>query len=438
MIVIVLLFWSSVMDPLSRLNFLRLQHPLPAPLDLTKQISEALDLVKHSPSCRSHSSVADSICSHHLELGYESACVPLNTSLPNGFNHKPVKMLKTSTGNAPPPPSHSCQQFTLPVIEILSSECSGSGEVECASSDDSSMIEVSENIPQSNGTSGTRSLTGHVELKNQNSSLNQTEWDMLQDSDSLESKTVPSTSEAENAEPRQNKSSPSSLSSSQKRASVTKNSRNRQRARSSAGKKATASVAKRRRRKKEKRSLLSSAFLSDEPEIKLKYTSCKEVKREGKASAFAPYVHMEFSACTVVNFVEDCDLQVRKPRQSTASPGIVPSTSCLQLGRLGSEVRSQSGEMCCLCDQTANAAGLGDLHGPYHPCGPARKTHLQINGHEAAGAKRKQTSDEGRERWVHEDCCIWSAGVFLIKGRLYGLDEALKLAQKAVSSCKAL
>lgn len=444
------LFWSPVMDPLSRLNVLNLQHPLPAPVDLTKQISEVLDLVKQNPSRRTCSLVADSICSPRSELDYGSTFVPLNTSLPNGFSHEPVKMLKTSMGkiqpgrrkssglqNAPPL-SHSRPQFPLPAIEILSSECSGSGEVECASSDDSSMIEVPANIPPSNGTSGTRSLTGNTKQKKENSSSNLTEWDALHDSDSLESRTLPSTSEAENAEPRQNGSSlPSSLlSSSQKRAPATKKSRTQQLMRSSAGKKATTSTATRKKKKKEKRSSLSSAFPSHEPEIKLKYASSKEVKREGRVRAFAPYVRIEFSDCTVVNFEEDGDVQVRKQRQPAASHGIVPSTSCLQLGRLGSEVRSQSGELCCLCERTANSAGLGDLHGPYQPCGPDRKTStdLLINGHKDPGVKRKEASDEGGERWVHEDCCIWSAGVFLIKGRLYGLDEALKLSQKNVSS----
>uniref|UniRef100_A0A8C9SHD1 Uncharacterized protein n=1 Tax=Scleropages formosus TaxID=113540 RepID=A0A8C9SHD1_SCLFO len=36
------------------------------------------------------------------------------------------------------------------------------------------------------------------------------------------------------------------------------------------------------------------------------------------------------------------------------------------------------------------------------------------------------------EYWVHEDCGIWSAGVFLVKGKLYGLEEAVRLAQETV------
>ncbi|XP_039595230.1 transcription factor 20 isoform X1 [Polypterus senegalus] len=40
------------------------------------------------------------------------------------------------------------------------------------------------------------------------------------------------------------------------------------------------------------------------------------------------------------------------------------------------------------------------------------------------------------EYWVHEDCAIWCAGVYLVKGKLYGLEEATKLAQETVcTSC---
>ncbi|XP_041714655.1 transcription factor 20 [Coregonus clupeaformis] len=38
------------------------------------------------------------------------------------------------------------------------------------------------------------------------------------------------------------------------------------------------------------------------------------------------------------------------------------------------------------------------------------------------------------EYWLHEDCSIWSAGVFLVKGRVYGLEEAVKVAQETTCS----
>ncbi|XP_035389400.1 uncharacterized protein CG5098 isoform X2 [Electrophorus electricus] len=42
---------------------------------------------------------------------------------------------------------------------------------------------------------------------------------------------------------------------------------------------------------------------------------------------------------------------------------------------------------------------------------------------------------ETREFWLHEDCCIWSAGVFLVRGKLYGLEQAIKMAKETICSC---
>ncbi|XP_066518768.1 transcription factor 20 [Hoplias malabaricus] len=38
------------------------------------------------------------------------------------------------------------------------------------------------------------------------------------------------------------------------------------------------------------------------------------------------------------------------------------------------------------------------------------------------------------EYWLHEDCGIWSAGVFLVRGKLYGLEKAVKMAKETMCS----
>ncbi|XP_006006687.1 uncharacterized protein SI:DKEY-94L16.4 isoform X2 [Latimeria chalumnae] len=38
------------------------------------------------------------------------------------------------------------------------------------------------------------------------------------------------------------------------------------------------------------------------------------------------------------------------------------------------------------------------------------------------------------EFWVHEECVLWCTGVYLVKGRLYGLPEAVTLAQETICS----
>ncbi|XP_015211873.2 transcription factor 20 [Lepisosteus oculatus] len=178
--------------------------------------------------------------------------------------------------------------------------------------------------------------------------------------------------------------------------------------------------------------------------------------------------------------------------------GAVPTTSCLLLGRLNIDWKWRSHLVCCLCGKSANTMDLGDLHGPYYPEGfkpsPKPRTGLQSlkdddlsdsdSSCSARGRKRSQAAESStarllrgaqsskhrrwasdgdcvrspvakkpktdssaedwysppvvpldtREYWLHEDCGIWAAGVYLVKGKLYGLEEAAKLAQETVCS----
>ncbi|MEQ2193604.1 hypothetical protein XENOCAPTIV_005635, partial [Xenoophorus captivus] len=175
---------------------------------------------------------------------------------------------------------------------------------------------------------------------------------------------------------------------------------------------------------------------------------------------------------------------------------VVPSTSSLQLGRPSTHSQHQRALVCCLCGQSANSIDLGDLHGPYYPEGyqPNTKAPPTVSGlkededdssdsdssssimrarHWACsqGTQLKQKGPLGSRRrpsgrtsspaakqarlaggmadvedwysppllsvepceyWLHEDCGIWSAGVFLVKGKVYGLEEAVKVAQETV------
>lgn len=268
------------------------------------------------------------------------------------------------------------------------------------------------------------------------------------------------------------------------------------------------------RRKKRKPSQSSSMFAPKEPEIKLKYVNYKEEKRDLRLDSFSPFIRVERqqsspSLCTVINYPEEVRTQ-RKKGQQQLHPGgfisaIVPSTSCLQLGRASTHSQHQRSLVCCLCGQSANAMDLGDLHGPYFPEGyqPSTKTPASMSGlkgdeddysdsdssscsvrgrgrkcaippvsrplrpgaqlkekgllesHRWTGdstsspAAKRARSDGGSadvedwysppvlplepcEYWLHEDCGIWSAGVFLVKGKVYGLEEAVKVSQETV------
>ncbi|XP_029293976.1 uncharacterized protein LOC115012483 [Cottoperca gobio] len=205
-------------------------------------------------------------------------------------------------------------------------------------------------------------------------------------------------------------------------------------------------------------------FPPREPEIKLKYANVKKIKR---AESFCPFVCINKRTCTVVNHQEE-EVAARRGRQQNACRsqcGFVPSTSCFQLGRFGSESRAPSTPLCCLCGQTANATNLGDLHGPYYPSGSSlrceseqkedegfhvsrRSVNSSDDAHDCSAVRRLLEDDchsklhpkvplHFEEGWIHEDCGIWSAGVFLVRGKLYGLEEAAQLAQETkCSACQ--
>ncbi|KAG7276985.1 hypothetical protein CRUP_001611 [Coryphaenoides rupestris] len=269
----------------------------------------------------------------------------------------------------------------------------------------------------------------------------------------------------------------------------------------------------------------SSMFSPREPEIKLKYVNYKEERRDPRLDSFSPLVRVHrqpSSSClyTVINYAEeDTTRQGGLQPGSSGSflSGAMPSTSCLQPGRVSVHGQNYRSLVCCLCGASANAQGLGDLHGPYYPEGyrtigktkASLKTNTEEEGEEEGGdeddssdssdssvsscsmqrAGGKQRArpppgswpqrggvhlqqkgvsgspatkqarmdcsgvlEEGEvvdwysppvvaqepcEYWLHEDCSVWAAGVFLVKGKVYGLEEAVKVAQAmACSSCR--
>ncbi|XP_061202112.1 retinoic acid-induced protein 1 [Neopsephotus bourkii] len=257
-----------------------------------------------------------------------------------------------------------------------------------------------------------------------------------------------------------------------------------------------------------------------EPEIRLKYISCKRLRADSRAPPFAPYVRVErrgefTTTCTVINTPgEEARLQ-RGPAGPAPRPrAALPASSTMHMGPVVSKALSAACLVCCLCRNPANYKDLGDLCGPYYPedCLPKKKSRLKekarvdedalaaerasrgMEGGCGAGAKAarpeggaeagKQSSlrssprgmfrrlqscyccderTEGeeaaekprrhechkaesppqepvgdtQEHWLHEACAVWTAGVFLVAGKLYGLQEAVKAAADLkCSSCQ--
>ncbi|TSK14593.1 Transcription factor 20 [Bagarius yarrelli] len=242
-----------------------------------------------------------------------------------------------------------------------------------------------------------------------------------------------------------------------------------------------------KKRRKKHKAGQSSIFSPQEPEIKLKYLRFKEEKREKKDDAFSPFVHVEVKAyptCTVINYPDESARLSQGKRPTLLVSGKMPTAPCLQYGRISTEGTHLAGLVCCLCGGSANAMDLGDLHGPYYPEGFRPKTRLPTNLPEsreddssdsdsssshirkphhklqaaALGHYQRRSSDgelscgnaakrprldtltdwyappvvplEASEYWLHEDCGVWSAGVFLVRGKLYGLERAVKTAKE--------
>uniref|UniRef100_A0A8C5RGX4 Retinoic acid induced 1 n=1 Tax=Laticauda laticaudata TaxID=8630 RepID=A0A8C5RGX4_LATLA len=284
-----------------------------------------------------------------------------------------------------------------------------------------------------------------------------------------------------------------------------------------------------------------------EPEIRLKYVSCKRLRSDSRAPPFSPYIRMEkwdefLTTCTVINCpAEEAKLHNQQQQHHISSfsslsaqagllgtaclrpPAILPLSSMMHLGPVVSKALNAACLVCCLCRQPANYKDQGDLCGPYYPedCLPKKKSRLKekvkvetlgegpppssslaerllkatdnncatgtlggkmprldsgadsarqsalrsssrglfrklqscyccdertegeeatagvsvaalekLRRHECGKAESPlpDPAGETQEHWVHEACAVWTAGVYLVAGKLYGLQEAIKMA----------
>lgn len=82
-------------------------------------------------------------------------------------------------------------------------------------------------------------------------------------------------------------------------------------------------------------------------------------------------------------------------------------------------------QSCYCCD------GRGDGGG--EEAAPADKSRKHECSKEAAAEPGADT----QEHWMHEACAVWTGGVYLVAGKLFGLQEAMKMAMDMTcSSCQ--
>ncbi|XP_067286114.1 transcription factor 20 [Pseudorasbora parva] len=228
---------------------------------------------------------------------------------------------------------------------------------------------------------------------------------------------------------------------------------------------------KKSQRKRKKHKVGRTSFFSPpEPEIKLKCLNYKEEKKE-RDENFVPYVRVHlknFPSCTVVNYPES----KRGKISAGFVSGVMPANPGLHFGRAGTACSRNDLLVCCLCGGSSNATDLGDLHGPYFPEGYKLASKVASNPDEdnsdsdpcargiwtdsfhrpaesrsCSPTAKRSIMDGGidwfsppvvpldaSEHWLHEDCAVWSAGVFLVRGKVYGLEKAVRLAKVSVCS----
>ncbi|XP_030068615.1 retinoic acid-induced protein 1 [Microcaecilia unicolor] len=122
-----------------------------------------------------------------------------------------------------------------------------------------------------------------------------------------------------------------------------------------------------------------------EPEIKLKYVSCKPLRVDNRAKPFVPYIRVEkknefTTSCDIINSLgEESRFHLEQGSALAGAPATkitLPPSTVMQLGPLVSKTLNTSCIVCCLCRNPANYRDLGDLCGPYYPedCLPKKKS----------------------------------------------------------------
>uniref|UniRef100_A0A3B3C151 Retinoic acid induced 1 n=1 Tax=Oryzias melastigma TaxID=30732 RepID=A0A3B3C151_ORYME len=201
----------------------------------------------------------------------------------------------------------------------------------------------------------------------------------------------------------------------------------------------------------------------------------------------------DFSSwCAIVNKPEDAVVFQRRRKKGIIRmrnpftvAKVTPHTAAMIQGPMVNTDLTGRSLSCCLCGKPANYKDLGDLCGPYYAessvprkvltithtesfkeesnttcandCSTTEepgtsKNNAEVNvdkeGNTEASSQepssrkhhhwryrifqRLQMEAEASEHWAHENCAIWTKGVIMVAGRLYGLKEAANSSAQTV------
>ena len=203
----------------------------------------------------------------------------------------------------------------------------------------------------------------------------------------------------------------------------------------------------------------------------IKRTESSSQKKK-KSNSVGPFIRIEGTKQfpSVVKLfnqtpVDDGDSKSNK----TPKTGFV-STPTIQVSNIPSDksvmlplnrILSEELWLCALCGKQTSHKSLGDLFGPYYleshlalvKAKDGGKKDPQVPSWGGGGESKTEPTRSARRRrpsaaqdvtlsppatrpvevWVHEDCVLWADGVFLIGSKIYGLEEAVKVASSTVS-----
>ena len=221
--------------------------------------------------------------------------------------------------------------------------------------------------------------------------------------------------------------------------------------------------------RKSKRELFDSAGEMSSLKLGKTASMLTGVKKKKVIVESGPFIRISGSkekptACTVVNTRQndlDSDANRKKKGGGKVSVDALPYKSAVvPSAALASRCNPNTPWLCALCGKGSSHKILGDLFGPYFPEDdlPKSPSHPSSGVSQAAerqrkrllesspdrgrakdGKRRRSSRDsskdapEGHEIWVHEDCVVWTHGVYLVGRKLHGLEESVSIAKQTVN-----
>uniref|UniRef100_A0A8B9QC03 Retinoic acid induced 1 n=1 Tax=Apteryx owenii TaxID=8824 RepID=A0A8B9QC03_APTOW len=92
-------------------------------------------------------------------------------------------------------------------------------------------------------------------------------------------------------------------------------------------------------------------------------------------------------------------------------------------------------------NRKGKAAALGVAKAPPDKRAPPRGMFRRLQScyccDERTEGEEEPPAGDTQEHWLHEACAVWTAGVYLVAGKLYGLQEAVKAAADGVREAEA-